>query len=762
MRHVKLDMALVGLPPEAREAALVLLSSVSIESTANVLFSGPVEPGTVVRENSISEDRVELQVPDTPGTYYVFFFDEHPEGMFAHPVRYAWVNLDTDEVEYVDASYLMTIYPPDKEPSPFIKVGNGEVNGIPFNLYEGEGAPEPKDVSHKQVVETFNASDIGVSIIRHSRRESLKIASVIDCGDGNAIFNSRREFAERNADPMGKWLKDNGFNVQRISQYSGNDLPRFEKKFDAMVADPFLNYIDSFGIFFKSIGPPDEYCDEFFLYLSAHGKEKDSTGGFQLYPADGTFSQADVPWITFLQLGFKNFPKWVKVTIFADNCYSGRLIAENDALLKNLSNQVCVITIMTSTDKDKWGLAPSVGWHSATEDFLSGGYVDYDQDGINGDIYDRFMVMKNVMFNRNPQSYHEPSGESWCSLDGSQTAWDEPPPVAEAGNDQVADIGTTVQLDGSNSYDPEDYLLFYKWTFKSKPDGSNAVLSADDVVNPTFVLDVPGTYTVELIVNDENLDSEPSTVTITATGYPSNYTNTIGQKFVLIPAGMFTMGSPGDEPGREMWGGDETQHQVTLTQPFYMMTTEVTQGQWKAVMGANPSGSNICDNCPVERVSWYDAQAFIQALNTLEGTDKYRLPTEAEWEYACRAGSTTAFANGDITELGYSTPDPNLVKIGWYLYDSSATETHVVAQKDPNAWGLYDMHGNVEEWCQDWSDNYPTDPVTDPTGPESGTERIRRGGSWDENSEGCRSAWRDGVRPTILSTETGFRLASTP
>jgi Uncharacterized conserved protein len=140
-------------------------------------------------------------------------------------------------------------------------------------------------------------------------------------------------------------------------------------------------------------------------------------------------------------------------------------------------------------------------------------------------------------------------------------------------------------------------------------------------------------------------------------------TNTIGMTFVYIEPGSYTMGSPSTESGR---GSAETQHQVTLTKGYYMQTTEVTQGQWKAVMGSNPSYFGSCgDDCPVEDVSWTDAQAFITALNEKEQTNKYRLPTEAEWEYAARAGSTTAFANGGISETGCDL-DANLDAMGWY------------------------------------------------------------------------------------------------
>ncbi len=237
------------------------------------------------------------------------------------------------------------------------------------------------------------------------------------------------------------------------------------------------------------------------------------------------------------------------------------------------------------------------------------------------------------------------------------------------------------------------------------------------------------------------------------TSPPDTFTNSLGMTFKYIPPGTFTMGSPTDEPGRD---SDETQHQVTLTQGYYLQTTEITQGQWKAVMGSNPSSFSSCgDDCPVESVSWDDVQDFVAAMNQLgEGT--YRLPTEAEWECAARAGSTTAFANGGITETvcGY---DPNLYAMGWYCHNSGDM-THPVAQKAANAWGLYDMHGNVWEWVEDWFGDYPSGSVTDPTGPASGSYRVLRGGGWYYYAGYCRSANRGGLTPDVRGGNLGARL----
>ncbi|KPA13875.1 Sulphatase-modifying factor domain protein [Candidatus Magnetomorum sp. HK-1] len=236
---------------------------------------------------------------------------------------------------------------------------------------------------------------------------------------------------------------------------------------------------------------------------------------------------------------------------------------------------------------------------------------------------------------------------------------------------------------------------------------------------------------------------------------PQTYvSNSLGMTFRLIPAGTFVMGSPSDELGRD---GAETQYTVTLTESFYMQTTEVTQGQWKAVMGNNPSNFDSCGlNCPVEYISWDDCQTFIATLNAM-GEGAYTLPTEAQWEYAARAGSNKAFANGVISN---TTTDSNLDIMGWYVSNSNSTP-HAVAQKQANAWGLFDMHGNVWEWCNDWHDTYPTGSVTDPGGPSSGTHRVDRGGSWSHNAQYCRSANRGYVTPGNRYSYLGLRLSRT-
>jgi formylglycine-generating enzyme required for sulfatase activity len=216
---------------------------------------------------------------------------------------------------------------------------------------------------------------------------------------------------------------------------------------------------------------------------------------------------------------------------------------------------------------------------------------------------------------------------------------------------------------------------------------------------------------------------------------------TLGAKFVLVPAGTFMMGS---SSGKK----NETQHQVTISKPFYIQTTEVTQGQWKKVMGSNPSFFKDCgDNCPVEQVSWDDVQEFIRKINSIEGGNKYRLPTEAEWEYAARSGGKIeVYSSGDIVD-----------SVAWYAGNSGG-KTHPVGQKKPNDLGIYDMSGNVMEWCQDWNGSYPSGHVIDPVGPSSGSSRLIRGGGWYSRTGICRLVHRNGNWPDGMHYGIGFRV----
>ena len=235
-------------------------------------------------------------------------------------------------------------------------------------------------------------------------------------------------------------------------------------------------------------------------------------------------------------------------------------------------------------------------------------------------------------------------------------------------------------------------------------------------------------------------------------------TNTLGMTLNEIPAGTFLMGSPEDETART---DNEHQHTVTISKAFYIQTTEVTQGQWQAVMGTQPWKGNTSfvkegDNFAATYISWGDAVLYCKTLSAKEGKT-YRLPTEAEWEYACRGGTKTTWCFGN--------DEKSLGDYAWYNENTSSVVgeayAHQVGLKKPNAFGLYDMHGNVYEWCHDYygKDYYKQSPEKDPTGPAGGSLRVLRGGSWYFITRNSRSAYRNRLEADFRNHYfLGFRL----
>ena len=218
----------------------------------------------------------------------------------------------------------------------------------------------------------------------------------------------------------------------------------------------------------------------------------------------------------------------------------------------------------------------------------------------------------------------------------------------------------------------------------------------------------------------------------------------VKMEMVLVPAGEFAMGDHVRKPV----------HKVRITKPFYLGKYEVTQEQWEAVMGSNPSYFKGPKN-PVETISWDDCQQFLVKLNAKSGGQggKFVLPTEAQWEYACRAGSAGKFCFGD--------DEKQLGEYAWYG-ENSGRKTHPVGEKKPNTFGLHDMHGNVSEWCQDWNGVYGAEAVDDPSGPITGSGRRRRGGCWGDGSGACQSACRASTEPGRRIRYLGFRVARVP
>ena len=253
----------------------------------------------------------------------------------------------------------------------------------------------------------------------------------------------------------------------------------------------------------------------------------------------------------------------------------------------------------------------------------------------------------------------------------------------------------------------------------------------------------PAVEKVASVSNEKDITKEPTKKESSGKEEITDLGKDVKLEMILIPAGKFVMGSPASEKGHRV---NETQHEVTLTKPFYMGKYEVTQEQWDAVMINNRSfyrGPKL----PVTSVSWENCQEFIKKLNA-KTSGGYRLPTEAEWEYSCRAGTTTAYSYGD----SITKNDSNV----------EGLSTKVVGSYKPNAFGLYDMHGNVWEWCEDWKVDYPKEAVIDPKGPEAGKNRVLRGGSFTGVGMHSRSAnWFDNLPSTWNIDYLGFRLAKT-
>lgn len=254
--------------------------------------------------------------------------------------------------------------------------------------------------------------------------------------------------------------------------------------------------------------------------------------------------------------------------------------------------------------------------------------------------------------------------------------------------------------------------------------------------------------------NTTSSERSPQLINATKARTQPVFTNSLSMKLARIPAGTFMMGSPATEAGPKE---DETPHEVTLTKAFFLGVTQVTQEQWQELMGTNPSFFRGVKHLPVENVSWDDAVEFCSRLSQKEGR-RYRLPTEAEWEYACRAGTTTPFNTGTMitpTQANFAVADFDGEPLPPHL-----SHTTPVGSYAANAFGLYDMHGNVYEWCSDWFGDYPTEAVTDPKGPESSDWRVVRGGCCRSPITALRSANRYFREQGDRHRLTGFRIAT--
>ena len=302
---------------------------------------------------------------------------------------------------------------------------------------------------------------------------------------------------------------------------------------------------------------------------------------------------------------------------------------------------------------------------------------------------------------------------------------------------------TGVSIARSSQRDPTSYPTLYGIRLARQADFKVTVASIVPKPDPADVMPTTGNLLVAPFTEARAKEVQKAVAMRLQKGVEEkeDLGKEVKLEMVLIPAGKFLMGSPASEKGRK---DNENQHEVTQTKPYYMGKYEVTQDQWESVMGNNPS-QNRGLKLPVTNVSWEDCQEFIKKLNA-KTSGGYSLPTESEWEYACRAGTTTAYSFEDgLTKFNASIDDN----------DSSAKAVGIYK---PNAFGLYDMHGNVREWCEDWKADYPVGAVTDPKGPATGEYRVLRGGSFFTFVSTARSSDRASYAPTGRTVDTGFRL----
>ncbi len=388
------------------------------------------------------------------------------------------------------------------------------------------------------------------------------------------------------------------------------------------------------------------------------------------------------------------------------------------------------------------GATVQVGSYSGTTD--SSGY--YFIQGIPEGPYD-ITVTAQGYHSGTHAGYYIPAGQTLTRDFQLQTV--VPPVTTGAIQGHVTDASTGAAIAGATvqvgSYsDTTDSSGYY--FVQGIPEGPyDITVTAQGYHSGSH----PGYYIPPGQIMTRDFQLQPESTPGPVTGSETITANGVSFVMVYIPAGEFMMGSPEGEGN----SNEHPQHRVRITRAFRMGQTEVTQALWRAVMGSEPPELYFpgCDQCPVERVSWNDIQDFISRINSLTGRS-FLLPTEAEWEYACRAGTTTAYSFGDDSSA--------LGEYAWYQ-DNSNSQTHPVAEKRPNAWGLYDMHGNVWEWCQDYYDSgyYSRSPVDDPRNDTVSSYRVVRGGSWDGFPNFLRCAFRGWSEPGNRNNGVGLRLA---
>ncbi len=419
--------------------------------TAIVLFTGPVEPGTILAEN-VHEDsgRAELAVPDSAGEYYAILIDYQPGRLFQHAVRYGWMEVARGDSGSTTGDYWITVLRPGVSPAPFQALQLDEVGGVEYYAVDGEGGPDLQSFSHKAIAEDPLTDDAGVFVqSRDIARAPISLGIVFDGGArkgilqggprtlDNKFISEAKNLSEKSADPVAAWLKSRKFVVMRVSQYWGNDKPYLKS------ASDLVELIKKYAEYYKLQGKPDGGCDNFYFYMTAHGY-KDGKGAFEIHPPSGNGNFDVLSLSTFLD-AFESFPDFVKVTIHVDNCYAGKVITEHRPKIATLCKSLCALTIMASVDSVHEAWVPDLAHDSGTEDFMDGATVDHDGDGVKGDVRDRFEEMKSQGGSLNPMSFHCPDGGSWCVLDGPVATQQACAAIAET---YVASVGTVTDPGG--------------------------------------------------------------------------------------------------------------------------------------------------------------------------------------------------------------------------------------------------------------------------------------------------------------------------
>jgi len=399
--NAQIEALTTATPPEAEQTARTISSKISIPKTSIVFLIGPVKPGTILRESNPDDGQqaVELKVPGTSGKYYVFFIDDQPDFKFAHPVRYAWLNLETGDHSVINASWQPVVEQPGVTPSPFELIDSYEISDVTFYFGEGGGVGHTYDISHKPVAQLPGGfSNVGL---------------VFDCGDKKkswTVGNIADNMAE-DADDVQEYLKANGFKVERISQYWGNAHTAFRRTKPGAMRDGLRDIIQGYANGLKCPPKDGSKCHEFFLYISGHG----SADGFFIYDPSGNGNSDFVSYLLLTEW-LCEILDCVKIVVFIDACYSGGAIKPLEILC--LGREDCGVTIMTAADDKHTTPGGHGSTDSATEDFIEGADEDYDKDGKEGDLRDRWEEMR-----RQGQDYGRPQlklcegQKSLCSLD---------------------------------------------------------------------------------------------------------------------------------------------------------------------------------------------------------------------------------------------------------------------------------------------------------------------------------------------------------